>query len=431
MNPEIISRFTLSTRLTNAGGDAVILFHTITEAICLVPEAQWQALRNPEGGIADPDMVRALRDGGILLGDATDECPAFRRWKAGHAYNRAELRFKNLITRQCNNRCPYCVLDAEAKTMAPETARDADRFVFQQIDEKRPDMVHDDFSGGEPMLNPAAIALSASRRQAYCREKGIDYGFSLTTNGTRLFPDIVESFVPLGLDGIRLSLAGPESVHNRLRPCADHDNPYELILLNLEKVAPLVPLSIECQYDAGSEDYLEIPSMLDELSCRGIPINDIAFTHIMETRRNTPFSAGGNIEIQLFLLDFAHERGFPVYDKPPRNGCMADYESVFVIDTDGSIIPCPSLQGGEMAYGNVATGVDFLAESALIERRLPRRCLTQCELLPLCGGGCRLQSLVKTGDFNAIDCHYASLRAMAEHWMEKRAKTVLACGKGM
>ena len=229
------------------------------------------------------------------------------------------------------------MLDAEAKTMAPETARVADRFVLQQIDEKRPEAVHDDFSGGEPMIEPDLIAQSAHRRQAYCLEKGIDYGFSLTTNGTRLFPDVVESFLPLGLDGIRVSLAGPESIHNR---------------------------------------------------------------------------------------------GFPVYNPSLRNGYMADFENTFVIDTDGSVIPCPSLQGGEMAYGNVASGVDFLAESALIERKLPDRCMTKCELLPLCGGCCRLQALVQTGDFNAVDCHYEGLRATVEHWMVKRAAETLDGGNG-
>ncbi len=426
MNPHTLSRYVLEKQFTHNGETAVSLFHTITEAFYTIPDHQWHSLLDPGAPDTDPDIAKELYGSGILIEKGADETPAYRRWRARHNYQQAFLRFKTLVTRICNNRCTYCVIDAEAKIMTPETVRAANRFVFEQIDEKSPESVHDDFSGGEPMLAPGIILQAARARQLYCRERGIDYSFSITSNGTRLFPEVVDSLLTFGLDHIRVSLAGPAPLHNRLRPCVDHDNPYAIILKHLEKVARMVPVGVECQYDAGAADYRIIPEMLDELAQRGIPIKEVAFTHIMETRRDTPFKAGGNIDIHLYLLEEAHKRGFPEYDRPPRSGCMADFESTFVIDTDGSIIPCPSLQGGELTYGNVFTGVDFLAESALIERRLPRRCRTACELLPLCGGGCRLQAQTKTGDFNAVYCNYDTLRIMTEHWMEKKALASLA-----
>jgi radical SAM protein with 4Fe4S-binding SPASM domain len=100
---------------------------------------------------------------------------------------------------------------------------------------------------------------------------------------------------------------------------------------------------------------------------------------------------------------------------------MAERKSKTVFDTDGSILPCPTLQSREMAYGHVVTGIDFVAESQLLKRNLPDKCLNECELLPMCQGGCRLQALVKQGDFNGIDCNYALQRALLEDWMRQKA----------
>jgi radical SAM protein with 4Fe4S-binding SPASM domain len=105
---------------------------------------------------------------------------------------------------------------------------------------------------------------------------------------------------------------------------------------------------------------------------------------------------------------------------------MADLRPVFVFDTDGSVLPCPSLQSNEMAYGNVTTGIDFVSESQLLNRSLPEKCLSQCELLPLCMGGCRLQALTNYGDFNGIDCQYDAYRMLLDDYVEKKAIEVLS-----
>ncbi len=113
-----------------------------------------------------------------------------------------------------------------------------------------------------------------------------------------------------------------------------------------------------------------------------------------------------------------------VEGEAPANGCMADFRARFVFDADGSIIPCPSLQGGEMAYGHVTTGVDFVAESQLLKRRLPDKCLNECPILPVCMGGCRLQALVNGNGFNGIDCHYEIHRLFVEEYIRERASSV-------
>jgi uncharacterized protein len=105
---------------------------------------------------------------------------------------------------------------------------------------------------------------------------------------------------------------------------------------------------------------------------------------------------------------------------------MTDLRSVLVFDTDGSLIPCPSLQSNEMAYGNIINGIDFVAEVRLLKRNLPDRCLNECELLPICFGGCRLQALIHQKDFSGIDCHYNAYRLFLEDHIREKALTALS-----
>ena len=65
--------------------------------------------------------------------------------------------------------------------------------------------------------------------------------------------------------------------------------------------------------------------------------------------------------------------------------------------------------------------LDFVLESQLLRRKLPDKCLYDCELLPICMGGCRLQALVNQEDFDEIDCHYDSQRLFLEDYIREKA----------
>ena len=79
-----------------------------------------------------------------------------------------------------------------------------------------------------------------------------------------------------------------------------------------------------------------------------------------------------------------------------------------------------------MAYGNVKDGIDFVAESQMRSRSLPDGCLSECELLPACQGGCRLQALIEHGDFNGVNCHYEFYVNLIHDFMRKKAAEALS-----
>ncbi len=420
------SRFTVEVPVEKDGEEFLALYQTMTRAFILIPERTWSYVLSDPIAPAEPATVDMLLDQGFLVKGGVDETTLFESWKQQYVHDFSTLKSKVLVTRKCNNRCRYCILDPEAKEMSPETALAMDRFYMETIQEKNPEQVEDDYLGGEPFLNPKIILESAARRFYYCLGKGIEYSFVITTNGTLIRPSLISYLKEVGLTGIRVSLAGPAPVHDALRPSKSNGKTYDLIMENLEAVSGMIPINVECQYDSGALDFLRLPEMLDDIGKRGIEIENITFAPILSRRGESLYDSGlGDPRIFLYLTEEARRRGYPLDDEAPSNMCMADFRSRFVFDADGSIIPCPSLQGGERAYGHVTTGVDFVAESQLLQRKLPDRCLNECPILPTCMGGCRLQALVKGDGFNGIDCHYENYRLLLEAYIMGRASAIL------
>ncbi|MFH0725644.1 MAG: radical SAM protein [Pseudomonadota bacterium] len=421
------SRFTVEIPVLLGQKKRIALYHTMTRAYALPPETMWRRIVNKKSTADDSGIITSLLAQGILAKRGTDENAVFKVWFQQYVHDYSHLRFKFMVTRGCNNRCTYCILDPESGTMSHETAQAVDTFCLDRITAHHPAAVTVAYSGGEPLINLDVMVASAGRQFNFCRGKGIDYSFIITTNGTLLTPQTVQRLNTVGLSGIRVSMAGPQDIHDRLRPSSEGKGTYETIMKNLEAISGTVPITIECQFDAGTDDFTRIPEMMDDLVRRNIRVDDIAFTPILAKRGESCFDSGmGDPDQMLFLQQAAVARGLSVNPEAPSNACLADFRSFYVFDTDGVIIPCSSLQGGEMAYGHVERGIDFTAEAQLLDRKLPERCLDRCELLPLCLGGCRLQALTHGGDFNGIDCHYDIYSRLLADWIEKKALAVLA-----
>lgn len=421
------SRFAVGVRVGDESAGLMALFQTLTKAFIIIEEGTWAGILDGSSSPDDSDTIDTLYDQGILVKEGVNETDVFEFWKQQYVHDLSALKSKVLVTRKCNNRCRYCILDLEEEDMTPETAEAMDNFYIDMIREKNPQTVDDDYLGGEPLLRSDLILKSSGRRSLFCKERGIEYGFSMTTNGTLIKKSIISEMIKNGLTGIRVSMSGPAPVHDYLRPSKNGDPTYKKIIKNLQSISEMISIGIECQYDSGSEDYRRIPEMLDDFVAHDIVVKDIAYTPILPRRGENPFNNGtGDPEKFLYLKHEAEKRGYPVNEDAPFNACMADFRCRLIFDTDGSIIPCPSLQRGEFAIGNVFTGIDFVEEALLRKRNLPDKCINECEILPICMGGCRLQAFIPGGDFHGVDCHYDNYIIFLEDYIQSKTKEALA-----
>ncbi len=218
------SKYTVDIPLDDNGDIRICLYHTLTGAFSLMCKKDWSVITNNPNVPTDPNTIETLCEQGILVAEDEDEVAVFEAWRNQYVYDFTAMKSKVLVTRKCNNRCLYCIIDPEAKEMSRETARLMDGFYIDIIRKKNPSQVQDDFLGGEPFLNTKIILESAQRRFFFCEGKEIDYGFTITTNGTLVSESIISEMKTMGLTGIRVSLAGPAHIHDRLRPSSKNGN---------------------------------------------------------------------------------------------------------------------------------------------------------------------------------------------------------------
>lgn len=423
MDGFVKSRFIVELSLDHISSNDIALYHTMTDGFVLLPNADWESLNTNNGGYHDTETADILIQQGFFIKKDVDEESVFDLWHQQHVHDYSQISSKVLVTRKCNNRCIYCILDPEDKEMSEATAATMDDYYINLIAQKRPFEVKDDFLGGEPLLKTNIICTSAKKRFSYCSKTNVDYSFSFTTNGILLNRDDIKKMKTFGLSGIRVSMAGPMDIHDRLRPKKDGGKTYHIIVKRLQEISDIIPVTIECQYDSGTKEYLRFEEMLYDFKVSNIEIKDVYFTPILAKSMQSPFNSGlGDPEIPIMLNEMASKYGFCSGLQVPLNLCKADFRSMFVFDTDGTIIPCSSLQSGERKYGHVSKGVDFVAESQIIRRNLPARCRLECAILPLCMGGCRLQADMKYNDFNGVDCNYDNHMKALRHYMRQLAK---------
>jgi len=421
-----VSRFVVIERFEHEGEEILAIRQNMSRAFLIKDVRSWHAfLENPQ---ADPFLLDRLLAEGILVEDGADEAAVYRCWRQEHVHKFKTMHSHTTATRRCNLGCIYCILDSEPKSMDGKTAMLVDRFWTGIIKKKKPERVRDVYSGGELHLNLPVVLASAARRFFFCEGSGIDFKFLIITNGTLVTPAAISRMKEVGLDGVRVSIAGPSWMHNRLRPFRNGGDTYEVIMKNLEAISGQTRIIIETQYDSGCDDYLHVPEMLDDVRRRGIAVENVHFAPILPKRGQTEFSCGmGDPRRLLFLMREAEKRDFPQFNEAPSNGCMVDFKSGMTFDTDGSILSCPAMQSGEFTYGHASRGVDAVARYQLLERQLPVKCLESCDVLPICNGGCRLNSLSVGGSFKGVDCQYEAIRLiLSEHIRQKTMAALLA-----
>ncbi len=416
-----ITRFLETETFDFKGAEYLGLFNTITEGELMIPKTQWMDIQRSPADHRDSPLMDHLIENSIFIGKSIDENRLLHKHLMDNVYYSETLKFKILVNRTCNLNCAYCFEKTKTGVMDSETALATYRFIRNYIQKKKPERVFIDISGGEPFLNLGIIGELASKLKDFCSDPGIHFELHLTTNGTLMTRESLERLISLGLTILRVSMAGPEKIHDALRVDRQNRGTYARITDNLRHIPESVRLLIECQYPPGSDDYLIYPEMMDDLAEKDIRVDSYGFSPIIPGREESPCHiAMEDPEKARYLKRVGVERGYPMYETPPRCGCAADLEYYFTIDYNGAIVPCPCLKVGELAFGNTRTDIDYVERSQRC-RELPDKCLKECGLTPSCNGFCRLFPMLETGRFNGVYCPEAFLRPMIKDHIQYKS----------
>lgn len=328
------------------------------------------------------------------------------------------------LTLECNLACPYCYEDPFRGhfVMSMDTADLLVRRLTERMVEGLDVSV--EFYGGEALLQLKLLKDIAARLAEAAAMHSVKFVFTLFSNGILLTPQVVQQLLPLGLTAIRLTIDGPPDIHNRQRPFVSGAGSFTKIATNLLAIHKLVPVDLGGNYTRGNyRRFVELLDILIEEGIEPAKMKEVSFSPVMP-KADGSVAADHSlacactaepwaIEANLFLRAEVIRRGFPVAKIKP-GACMIEFKNDLVVGYDGSLYKCPVFMGQEgMRVGSLVEGVNDYRESHNLDLWKNDECL-ECAYLPLCFGGCRFFSKLKSGAVDGVDCRRAMLDASLE-----------------
>jgi uncharacterized protein len=402
--------------------DQFILYSTIRGSLARI---SGETLRAAQAGTLQGSEADALARVGMLVAD-----PVAERQLMRGVMERANERTRVysaivVLNLDCNLDCGYCYEDGfrGAHYMSEATAALlVDTLLREQISQGRD--VSLSFYGGEPLLAQGLIAMISEPLLEAAREYGVNYSFSLVTNGTLLNRDTAEKLLPLGLKGAKFTLDGPREIHDSQRPYTSGAGSFDTIVDNIAAICDIVPLQLGGNF--GPENFRAFPRLLDHLIACGITpekLLQVQFTPITPKAGCSEYSSGCAspneqwlTEALLYLRGEILVRGFATA-KPSVSACIVELEHNVVVNYDGSLYKCPAFMGWqELSIGTLAGGVTDYGVSHALGNWRTEECL-KCPYLPLCFGGCRFLTLLQGKPLTEVDCRRDFLDATLESFL--------------
>jgi uncharacterized protein len=437
--------------------DEVFLMNTLTDAQLIV-SSDVAALMDrvvdaplPNATEEERNALDLLWENGFLVESREADRRALDQYLDEVKSDTSELNVTLLTTLQCNFACDYCFqgdhgdYNERADRMSMDTAGLAVRWMTRELDRVRPEKLVLTFFGGEPLLNLPVMFEVAERMSAATRERRVPIFVNIITNGLLLTPDIVDRMLPIGLNGIKITLDGDRDTHNRMRPLRGGQGTFDRIVENVRRVAGRCRISIGGNFDESSVDsypalleFLKQQDFADRLAkvffkpivraegvaAKGvIPLIPIAAKDKLNGTCMTSVGAGAGAACDscnvlddklTFLRQETRRLGFPTHDGVHNGPCHVHKQHAHTIGPDGSLYPCPGFTGQlALSTGHIARAQEPWRDNARqkFDRLAPWKACGDCAFLPVCAGGCVAASYSQLGDMNLPTCHKRSFES--------------------
>jgi uncharacterized protein len=360
----------------------------------------------------DREVLEVLRDALILVPATSQRRPV------PAPIDPADIPLGTLVlevAQACNLRCTYCYADGgsyggESRLMRPELARRAARHLVESSGDRQ--QVTLVLFGGEPLLNLPALRAAVLEAEDATRKAGKQLVVSLTTNGTRFTPMLLD-FLREHRIGITISIDGPPDIHDANRRYAGRRRrgSYADVVqgLALLRAHALKPPAARVTLMPGQ--WPRIPEVFGHLLDLGFlevgiaPVSPVTAGLLPTAEQDEALFAGFSLLAGQFLQEAAEGRVLPFSNlldllarlhigRVKNSPCGAGL-GYLAADAEGRFFLCHRLAGEDgFQVGNLDAGVDHakiracLADQAASRSRACRACWARS----LCAGGCHYEN---------------------------------------
>ncbi len=405
-----------------------IIYNTLKNSIVVADEEAITLIKENRINELPQEFLEMALNAGVLIPADLDELQFIRTQRKTSLYlsgSHPHIGLTLLMTYSCNLRCPYCY-EGERKNLGgiltPEKIETILKFVLSHKTEKTPEFsVHVSFYGGEPLLNWHGCKYTLQRLDALNNEGNITkYFASFTTNGTLINREVIEYINNYNITSMQITLDGPKDIHDKKRISASGGGTFDKIIENmllLKENVKKKTFYLNLRINIDKTNYQRIPELLDYLKDIGLSGINISFGIV---RGNIPFSCnfhntlfvGSDLSKVLPMLwEAATERGFKVQTRPNIRHIYCMYEKLhsYLIDPNLNVYPCWEMAGIEKyRIGKILDNGKFKANPFYYTAKgrdptVFKEC-RDCVFLPICMGGCAMESIRRNGDPNGPGC---------------------------
>lgn len=350
----------------------------------------------------DNSLLATLVDYNFLVHEGFDELAFFKFNYFRSVFNSSTLILLLLPTLDCNLRCPYCFEFKKEVTMTEEVFSSMLSWARPKLGNKK--HFHITWFGGEPLICFNKIEEFTRRFMELAEEYDCDYSASMLTNGVLLTADLIEKLAVLKILNVQVTFDGPKQYHDKSRITPAGEGSYDVIMANAKLYCELskshLPLGI--RVNVTDENFDSITELLNDFSPEIKKRSRIFFRWVWSNEASSyvNFSSQATCtqaypklsELYRLAADAGLNIDNPI-DHRGFNYCEVDFMEHFTIDPLGNLYLCAHSFKPEEALGNVAE--EFSPESVshyckwITTNPFDDEVCLQCQLLPLCRGGCR------------------------------------------
>jgi len=400
-----------------------LLFNTRTQALIKVDQELKENLEQLSGPKFNENL-NALKENGIIVNNEEEEKLKLKDFFRQLKYESDKLTFETTIltTFSCNFKCSYCFEESvrEKIFMDKDTSDLVIQWLINRAEKRKLKKIYLIYYGGEPLLNIRPIYDISWHMQDWARKSGVDFGFGIITNGSLVYPDLIDKFLSVGLKEVRVTIDGDREAHNKNRPFSDGQPSFDLIINNIKCIIDKVKVAVAGNFDR--ENFSSLPRLLDYLDKIGLLYKLDYFVFAPIVPRLGPKENPSAIELS-HCLSFLEKDGLfnevlsikrELLKRKLKlrtsglaiNACPLTMQDAGVtIDPKGLIYKCNSLLGyPEFSVGDVHNEEFNQRHDKFLNIDAWDKCPADCPYVPMCQGGCRLFSYLENKNFSDLSC---------------------------
>jgi len=404
--------------------DKVVAFNSFKGGIVQLDEKTMKQVSQGHFSDLPNNVLDTLKEGGIIVEEGLNEKALCKYQHDLIKYRNRSCYFLVAVTYKCNLACPYCYEGAGKEKHQGHSTRDnavqISKFIENVTLQSQGDKLKLIFYGGEPLINLQILGYILETLRDFSKQNLMEFDANVVTNGTLLTEEMIEDLKQKGLEGVYVSIDGPQQIHDKRRVSKkDGKGTYEEIMKNIGLLLRK-KLTVELLVNVDKESSPYIPDLFDDLNKRGYSRLTLRLlllkpaTNIVKDYPHFILNQKEAEKVQMELNFRAVEKGFSI--KPIQLGLEPKYVSCpylttssYVIGPQGDLYKCwASLGNKEKMVGEIQEDgslkvtpyyYEFMSKDPFTQNKCPN-----CKFLPLCGGGCPLLAEMQGGSLHTKMC---------------------------